>query len=164
MIIKLIGLGFKDYVKDTFNIFDAVVVALSLIELVLVGVGIEGTGAFSALRAVRLLRVFKLARSWKGLYDLLQQMYVTIKDISTFSVLLMICIFIFILLGLELFAFKIKFDADGMPTGKANGEAPRENFNTPFMAFIAIFIVFIGDDWNAIMYNHYRAFLWNEET
>lgn len=71
MIIKLIGLGFKDYVKDTFNIFDAVVVALSLIELVLVGVGIEGTGAFSALRAVRLLRVFKLARSWKGLYDLL---------------------------------------------------------------------------------------------
>jgi hypothetical protein len=72
MIIKLIGLGFKEYVKDTFNIFDAVVVALSLIELVLVGAGIgSGGGAFSALRAVRLLRVFKLARSWKGLYDLL---------------------------------------------------------------------------------------------
>jgi hypothetical protein len=65
------------------------------------------------------------------------------------------------LLGLEVFAFKVKFDADGNPTN-GPGEPPRENFNTPLMAFIAIFIVFIGDDWNAIMYNHYRAFLFDE--
>jgi hypothetical protein len=27
------------------------------------------------------------------------------------------------------------------------------------MGLIAIFIVFIGDDWNSIMYNHYRVML-----
>jgi hypothetical protein len=141
------------------------VVALSLIELVLVSAGVEelAGGAFSAIRSVRLLRVFKLARSWKDLYDLLVQMYATLKDISTFTVLLCICIFIFMLLGLELFAFKIKFDGDGNPTNDPSGEPPRENFNTPLMAFIAIFIVFIGDDWNAIMYNHYRAFLFDDD-
>jgi sterol desaturase/sphingolipid hydroxylase (fatty acid hydroxylase superfamily) len=76
---------------------------------------VDGGGAFSALRAVRLLRVFKLARSWKTFRLLLEQMIVTLKDISTFAVLLLLCIFIFMLLGLEIFAHKIKFDGDGNP-------------------------------------------------
>ena len=73
MVIKLFGLGFKEYAKDTFNIFDAVVVALSMIELVLAKAGVDDMagGAFSAIRSIRLLRVFKLARSWKALYVLL---------------------------------------------------------------------------------------------
>ena len=33
MVIKLIGLGFKEYARDSFNIFDAIIVVLSLIEL-----------------------------------------------------------------------------------------------------------------------------------
>jgi hypothetical protein len=41
MVIKLFGLGFKEYAKDSFNLFDAVVVALSLIELVLVSAGVQ---------------------------------------------------------------------------------------------------------------------------
>ena len=32
MIIKLIGLGFKDYSKDAFNIFDATLVIISLVD------------------------------------------------------------------------------------------------------------------------------------
>jgi len=90
-------------------------------------------------------------------------MLITLKDISTFAVLLLIVVFIFMLLGLELFAYKINFDSDGNPTNAPSGIPPRENFNTPLMAFISIFIVFIGDDWNAIMYNHYRAFLFDDE-
>ena len=34
MIIKLIGLGFKEYARDSFNIFDAVIVILSLVDIV----------------------------------------------------------------------------------------------------------------------------------
>jgi hypothetical protein len=73
MVIKLTGLGFKEYAKDSFNIFDAVVVILSLVEVVMEhsGIGDSAGGAFSALRAVRLLRVFKLARSWKTFRELL---------------------------------------------------------------------------------------------
>ena len=71
MVIKLFGLGFKEYAKDSFNLFDAVVVVLSLVEVTMEASGVEGGGAFSALRAVRLLRVFKLARSWKTFRDLL---------------------------------------------------------------------------------------------
>ena len=32
MILKIIGLGFKNYLSDSFNIFEALVVLLSLLE------------------------------------------------------------------------------------------------------------------------------------
>jgi len=74
MVAKLTGLGFKAYASDSFNLFDCSVVMISIVELVLefaeVSFG-NATGAISALRAVRLLRVFKLARSWTSFRDLL---------------------------------------------------------------------------------------------
>lgn len=35
MLIKLVGLGFKNYARDRFNLFDALLVVLSLIEMIL---------------------------------------------------------------------------------------------------------------------------------
>lgn len=67
-------------------------------------------GALSAFRGIRLLRVFKLARSWTSFRELLHKIVLTVKEITTFSILLMICMFIFTLLGMELYGHKIKFD------------------------------------------------------
>ncbi len=67
MVFKLIGLGFRGYCADSFNIFDGVIVIVSLIELVGEIVGFEADSAMSALRTFRLFRVFKLARSWQSL-------------------------------------------------------------------------------------------------
>ena len=36
MIIKLLGLGIKEYSKDGFNLFDAAIVILSMVEIALV--------------------------------------------------------------------------------------------------------------------------------
>ena len=135
MVIKLLGLGFTDYIQDNFNKFDAVIVVLSLVEFVLMNTGFGGNlGAFSALRGFRLMRVFKLARGWKDLRILLNSMAKSIIGLSTFSVLMMIIIFIFMLLGMELFAFKIRYNEDGgvLEKGKMGGESPRENFDTPW--------------------------------
>ena len=113
MVIKLIGLGFKKYAKDWFNLFDASIVILSIIEITLAASdsNISTGGAFSAFRGIRLLRVFKLARSWTSFRDMLAKIIVTIKDVSTFAVLLIICMSIFTLLGMELFGHKVKYDA-----------------------------------------------------
>ena len=35
MVIKLFGLGFKDYSKDSFNLFDALIVVLSIVDMIL---------------------------------------------------------------------------------------------------------------------------------
>lgn len=112
MVVKILGLGLKDYCSDSFNIFDGTVVWISIIEMVIASFidGGLGGGAISSLRAVRLLRVFKLARSWTSFRNLLQKMIVTIKDIQFFACLLALFMFIFTLLGMELFAYRVKFN------------------------------------------------------
>jgi hypothetical protein len=187
MVIKLLGLGFKTYAKDSFNLFDAVIVTLSMVEFAVEMSGLDalGGGAFQVLRAIRILRIFKLARRWKKLAQLLEKMYKTIIEIRTFAVLMLIFMVILMLLGLELFAYKIRYNEDGDPIAPfiaeedeqcpkdaldipipyvALGESPRENFDNPLFGLITVFIVFVGDDWNTIMYGHYRVMYQSSET
>ena len=69
MIIKLIGLGSKTYFKDRFNLFDFAIVLISTVDIFLYtymdSEDATSKGAISALRAFRLLRIFKLAKSWR---------------------------------------------------------------------------------------------------
>lgn len=66
----------------------------------------------TALRGFRLLRIFKLARSWKRFELLLETMSNTLKDVASFSIVLFLYIFIFTLLGMELFAYRAKLDPE----------------------------------------------------
>ena len=75
MVMKLWGLGPRKYAADAFNVFDGVIVTFSVIEigiaLVAKSTGEEaGSTGLGALRTFRLMRVFKLARSWKDLRPL----------------------------------------------------------------------------------------------
>jgi hypothetical protein len=102
MIIKVFGLGLRNYAKDYFNIFDALIVLLSLVEIIFIysnGKSISG-GALLAFRGVRLLRVFKLARSWKSLRTLLNKMYDAKDEVAIFGILLLVFLIIFMILGL----------------------------------------------------------------
>jgi hypothetical protein len=74
MVIKLIGLGPKLYIKDRFNIFDAFVTTLTIGENLLDLAGpnsISTGGSISGLRAIRLFRIFKLARNLKSFQEML---------------------------------------------------------------------------------------------
>jgi hypothetical protein len=80
----------------------------------------------------------------------------TLKDISNFTILLFLFIFTYAMLGMELFAYRVRFDDQGEPIelddGNSNngrgveiGESPRENFDTFLFAMTTIFILLIGD-------------------
>lgn len=170
MVIKLIGLGPKLYVKDKFNIFDCIVVVVSIMENVIDWAGVGGgtRGAISAFRGVRLLRVFKLARSWTSFRELLEKIMLTLKDISNFSVLLFIFMFVYTLLGMEIYAYNAAFDLDNRPIKLDTNDLdfsglgytfqfPRTNFNNFLQGFTTIFVILIGDGWNNIMYDHMRT-------
>ena len=115
MVSKLIGLGVKNYVKDRFNIFDGFIVVISLIDFSLMmsldDVDEDGIGI--SMRALRLLRVLKLARQWKAFQEILITMMKSLNDITSFSVLMFLFIFMFALIGMELFAFSVFEDIDG---------------------------------------------------
>lgn len=42
MVFKVIGMGPRDYIRDTFNIFDGVIVTLSIVELIIDSVSNTG--------------------------------------------------------------------------------------------------------------------------
>lgn len=73
----------------------------------------SGSGIMSAFRALRLLRVVKLARHWKAFQDILRTMISSLVDIANFALLLTLMIFIFALLGMEMFAYSAYEDENG---------------------------------------------------
>jgi hypothetical protein len=68
----------------------------------------------------------------------------TMKDISSFSILLFLFMFTYTLLGMEMFAYKVKYDEDNI-VDMENGVSPRANFDYFLIAFTTIFIVLIGE-------------------
>ena len=95
-------------------------------------------------------------------------------DIANFSLLLLLVLFIFALLGMELFAFSVYEDVNGdLVFGKEKiqeafeqGDTltwPRQNFNNIFSALVTVFIVIVAEDWNNYMYIYVRAFGYGSE-
>eukprot|EP00951_Prasinocladus_malaysianus_P002849 scaffold20217_cov44-Prasinocladus_malaysianus.AAC.1 len=105
MVIKLLGLGVRKYVEDTMNVFDAIVVVVSLVEIGMTANGSGGSG-LSVLRTFRLLRIFKLARSWKELNKIINTIFKSLASIAYLSLILLLIIFIFALLGMQLFGYR----------------------------------------------------------
>ena len=80
----------------------------------------------------------------------------TLRDVSTFSILLFLFIFIYALLGLELFANKAKFD-EKHNIDFENGKSPEINFDSFPMAVTTTFIILTNDQWSAIFFDFYRT-------
>ena len=101
------------------------------------------------------MRVFKLAKSWKKFHDLLVTIGHSLKDISNFTVLLFLFMFTYTLLGMEVFAYKVRLNGAG--NIDPEGDFPNSNFNNFLEAFTSVFIVLANDGWSVIYFNHYRA-------
>ena len=88
----------------------------------------------------------------------MEKIVITLKDITNISVLMLLFMFIFTLVGSEMYAYKVRLNnEDKEEVVKEGGVLPRENFNNLYQGLTTIFIVFIGEDWNSVMYDHYRA-------
>jgi hypothetical protein len=96
------------------------------------------TAIISALRTIRLLRLVKLARSNFALKCLIDSIAITITQCGNFIVILMIFIYVFSLLGMELFAGQFRFNQDGTHDIQ-NGVVPRSNYDEIVWAFITVF-------------------------
>ena len=120
MVIKMLANGIRLYFKNNYNVFDFVVIAISLIDMILQNLQLSNVGlsAIRALRIFRLLRVFKLAKVWKSFSYLISTITNTIKKLTYFLVLVGLFLFIYVIIGKELYAFKMSFSADLVPIPK----------------------------------------------
>ena len=67
LIIKLFGLGVKNYFRSNYNKFDFALIIASTVDIVILStpsIKIYNSSAIQALKGFRLIRMFKLAREW----------------------------------------------------------------------------------------------------
>jgi hypothetical protein len=95
MVLKIVGYGIINYVKDGFNDFDAIIVIVGMLEFANIG-----NSAVTVLRAFRLMRIFKIVRSWKNLRRLLQTVLKSLRSLGNLALLMFLLIFIYALLGM----------------------------------------------------------------
>jgi voltage-dependent calcium channel L type alpha-1D len=150
MILKIMGLGFKNYFEDIFNIFDCFIAMVALFDLVVSSAFTSiNVDAVNTLRTFRLLRLFKLARTWKQFNHLLATMGKTLKEISAFSVVLFLFMFIYSILGMEMFAYKAMYDASGN-LDMVTGESVDQNFDSFLWSFTTVFVLLTEDGWSTV--------------
>jgi len=89
---------------------------------------------------------------------MLMTTYKTLIDASNFCILLFLFIYTNTLLGMELFAYKVKFNENDQ-FDMEDGKYPNSNFNTFIEAFVSIFVVLANDGWSTIYFNHARGSL-----
>lgn len=111
---------------------------------------------FSSFRAFRLFKIFRLFKVG-DLKILIDSIFFTLGTIGDYTILLLLFIYVFALLGMSFFAGKLKFDEETDVLDLENGVAPRINFDELGWTIITIFEVLLSEGWNDIMYNCMRA-------
>ncbi|CAB1434025.1 unnamed protein product [Pleuronectes platessa] len=137
MVMKLIAMDPYYYFQQGWNIFDGVIVCLSLMEL-----GLSNVEGLSVLRSFRLLRVFKLAKSWPTLNTLIKIIGNSVGALGNLTLVLAIIVFIFAVVGMQLFG---KNYQDFVCKISIDCQLPRWHMKDFFHSFLIVFRVLCGE-------------------
>ncbi|XP_060774754.1 sodium channel, voltage-gated, type I like, alpha b isoform X6 [Neoarius graeffei] len=137
MCLKVIALDPYYYFQEGWNIFDGIIVSLSLMEL-----GLANVEGLSVLRSFRLLRVFKLAKSWPTLNMLIKIIGNSVGALGNLTLVLAIIVFIFAVVGMQLFG---KSYRDCVCKIAEDCELPRWHMVDFFHSFLIVFRVLCGE-------------------
>ncbi|XP_019113019.1 sodium channel protein type 2 subunit alpha isoform X1 [Larimichthys crocea] len=137
MCFKIIALDPYYYFQEGWNIFDGIIVSLSLMEL-----GLANVEGLSVLRSFRLLRVFKLAKSWPTLNMLIKIIGNSVGALGNLTLVLAIIVFIFAVVGMQLFGKSYK---ECVCKISEDCQLPRWHMHDFFHSFLIVFRVLCGE-------------------
>uniref|UniRef100_A0A671YAC1 Sodium channel protein n=1 Tax=Sparus aurata TaxID=8175 RepID=A0A671YAC1_SPAAU len=137
MCFKIIALDPYYYFQEGWNVFDGIIVSLSLIEL-----GLANVEGLSVLRSFRLLRVFKLAKSWPTLNMLIKIIGNSVGALGNLTLVLAIIVFIFAVVGMQLFGKSYK---ECVCKISDDCQLPRWHMHDFFHSFLIVFRVLCGE-------------------
>jgi len=140
LVVKLYGIGWREYVADRFNVFDAVIVILSFVEL-----GYSENSSISVLRAFRLARIFKLVKSWTSLRKLIEIIGETLPSVGYLSIVMLFFMFVMSILGMNFFGGRFEPPALDF--------TPRINFDNFLVSMLTVFQILTGENWNEVLYH-----------
>ncbi|KAM6307326.1 sodium channel protein type 2 subunit alpha-like isoform 8-T8 [Aegotheles albertisi] len=137
MVLKIIAMHPFYYFQVGWNIFDSFIVILSVVELFL-----SNVDGLSVLRSFRLLRVFKLAKSWPTLNMLIKIIGNSVGALGNLTLVLAIIVFIFAVVGMQLFGKNYK---ECVCKISSDCELPRWHMHDFFHSFLIVFRVLCGE-------------------
>nr|XP_005290453.2 sodium channel protein type 2 subunit alpha-like isoform X1 [Chrysemys picta bellii] len=137
MVLKLIAMDPYYYFQVGWNIFDGFIVTLSLVELFL-----SNVDGLSVLRSFRLLRIFKLAKSWPTLNKLIKIIGNSVGALGNLTLVLAIIVFIFAVVGMQLFGKNYK---ECVCKISSDCILPRWHMQDFFHSFLIVFRVLCGE-------------------
>ncbi|GLI61880.1 hypothetical protein VaNZ11_004391 [Volvox africanus] len=140
--IKIAAMGPKLYIQDHWNKLDMFIILTSIPDLLsmIVPLG-AGTGVITVLRIMRIGRMFKLIKNARGLRTLFNTLISSAPAMFKVGSLLFLLMFIYAVLGMNLF---------GAP-GSPFDDYGDTNFDSFGASLIALFQVFTADGWSAVM-------------
>jgi hypothetical protein len=83
-------------------------------------------------------------------------MWKTLGHIAMFSIVLFLFVYIYSILGMEIFAEKAKFNSKN-EVDLGSGTSMDTNFDSFLWSFSTVFILITEDGWSNIFLNYYRA-------
>ncbi|XP_070712582.1 voltage-dependent T-type calcium channel subunit alpha-1H-like [Pempheris klunzingeri] len=150
-ILKLIAFGLRRFFKERWNQLDLAIVLMSIMGITLEEIDLNASLPINPtiiriMRVLRITRVLKLLKMATGMRALLDTVMQALPQVGNLGLLFMLLFFIYAALGVELFG-KLEC-SDENPCEGLSRHATFDNFG---MAFLTLFRVSTGDNWNGIM-------------
>ncbi|XP_067353747.1 voltage-dependent T-type calcium channel subunit alpha-1H-like isoform X2 [Channa argus] len=150
-ILKLIAFGLRRFFKERWNQLDLAIVLLSIMGIALEEIDLSASLPINPtiiriMRVLRITRVLKLLKMATGMRALLDTVMQALPQVGNLGLLFMLLFFIYAALGVELFG-KLECSEEN-PCEGLSRHATFDNFG---MAFLTLFRVSTGDNWNGIM-------------
>ena len=151
-ILKIIALK-TAYFKDSWNLFDfvIVVVSLSILLLKLFQIDLDVGSVATILRALRIGRVLRLIKRLGTLQTIFLTLIDSAGSLGSLGVLLCMMLFMFSIIGRSLFSFTKL----GEPNEEINQHA---NFQTFWSSFLILMRCATGESWHVIMFDLARQY------
>ena len=149
-ILKMTALGPTNYFADSWCQFDFFLVCTSLLDQfaadVLDQIMPLPPMLLRVLRVLRILRILRLLKGAKELRNLIITMVLSFPSLLNVGSLLTLVIFIYAVLGVNLFTF-----LNTGPVGGAGAINDERNFVSFGSSFLLLFQCLTGDAWSSIM-------------
>lgn len=143
-ILKLIGYGFTYYFSQSENIFDFVLVLLSIVS-VDDRISVYFSFNLTVFRIIRVARLLRMVKASKSLQALLKTLYLAMQNIFNVGLLFFLIIFTFAIAAMNLFG-----EISSGQLGYINSQA---NFLTFYSSMMTLFRASTGESWNGIMHD-----------
>ncbi|XP_003739242.2 two pore calcium channel protein 1-like [Galendromus occidentalis] len=160
ILAKMYTFGFHNFFNKKWNVFDFVIIGAallgSIVESVMSGSGDDYKSFVDIILVVRCLRLAKIMSSIERFRVILTTIGRLLPSMATFAGILFGVYYMFAIIGLELFAGKIKEEEPDCGDHRLNGSTfvtsryCANNFNDAASAFILLFELMVVNQWHVL--------------